>query len=206
MTARRVGRLAARARSAARRPVLSGHAYADDVVLAAAVTIAAVVTAIEGYLYVSRVPMKVLPGVAYVTGPPSPHLHLALLSWPLLGVVLTTAPLAFRRTYPATAFGVILVAFIATRSYSTVITVAAVIFAAYSAVAYSKYRRATLLGLFLGAVVVTAAYPQATAQVPERYTPLLVLLPTIALGYMMRMWRERACRLRRTPAPSAGGA
>jgi signal transduction histidine kinase len=192
MAAGRAARLGTRVRSAARRPVLSGVAYAGDVALAAAVTIAAVVTTIEGYLSVSYSRLRVLPGSTYVIGPPPPHPHLALLSWALLGVVLSTAPLAFRRTYPATAFGVILVASVATRSYSTVITVAAVIFAAYSAVAYGKYRRATLLGLFLGAVVVTAAYPQATAQVPERYTPLLVLLPTAAAGYMMRMWRERA--------------
>ena len=123
-----------------------------------------------------------LPGATYGIGPPSPHPHLALLSWTLLGVVLTTAPLALRRACPTTAFGVILVAFIATRSYSTVITVAAVIFAAYSAVAYSRYRRATLHGLFLVAVVVTAAYPEATAQVPEPNTPLLVQLPTAAAG------------------------
>jgi signal transduction histidine kinase len=192
MTAGRTARLAARVRSAARRPVLSGVAYAGDVALAAAATIAAVVTTIEGYLSVSHSPLRVLPGSTYVIGPPPPHPHLALLSWAVLGVVLSTAPLAFRRTYPATAFGAILVASIATESYSTAITVAAVIFAAYSAVAYSKYRRATLLGLFIGAVAVTAAYPQATAQVPERYTPLLVLLPTAAAGYMMRMWRERA--------------
>jgi signal transduction histidine kinase len=192
MTAWRTARLAARVRSAARRPVLSGVAYAGDVALAAAATIAAVVTTIEGYLSVSDSPRRVLPGSTYVIGPPPPHPHLALLSWAVLGVVLSTAPLAFRRTYPATAFGAILVASIATESYSTAITVAAVIFAAYSAVAYSKYRRATLLGLFIGAVAVTAAYPQATAQVPERYTPLLVLLPTAAAGYMMRMWRERA--------------
>jgi len=192
MKAGRAARLSARVRSAARRPVLSGVAYAGDVALAAVVTIAAVVTTIEGYLSVSRSPLRVLPGVTYVIGPPAPHPHLALLSWPVLGVVLTTAPIAFRRTYPASAFGVILVAFVATRSYSTAITVAAVIFAAYSAVAYSKYRRATLLGLFLGAVVVTAAYPQATAHGTKRYKPLLVLLPTAAAGYMVRMWRERA--------------
>ncbi len=50
----------------------------------------------------------------------------------LLGIVLTTAPLAFRRRYPATAFCIILAAVIATSRYSTAVAFAAVIFAAYS--------------------------------------------------------------------------
>ena len=54
------------------------------------------------------------------------------------------------------------------------------------------HRRMTLLALLAGAIVITAAYPQATTQVAERYTPLLVLLPTLAVGNMTRMWRERA--------------
>jgi hypothetical protein len=51
-----MSRLAARVRSAARQPVLRGVACAGDVALPAAVTIAAVVTTIEGYLSVSRSP------------------------------------------------------------------------------------------------------------------------------------------------------
>ena len=187
-------RLAARVRSAARRPVLSGASCAGDVVLAAAVTIAAVVTAARGLLYVAPAGRSiVLPGMTYIPGPPHSQPHaLAVLSWALLGVVTTTAPLAFRRTCPTGAFAVILVAFIAARSYATAVSVGAAIFAAYSAVAYSKYRRTTLLALLAGAIIITAAYPEATAQVGARYTALLVLLPTVAAGSMMRMWRERA--------------
>jgi signal transduction histidine kinase len=196
-TAHWTGRLTARAPSAARRPVLWGATTGGDVALAAAVTIAAVVVAVKGYLY-----------VPHVTGNPHtfpfpfplPRLHrqlraqpaLPLRSLALVGVVASTAPLAFRRTYPTSAFAVMLVGFIASRSYATGIAVAAVIFAAYCAVAYSKYRQTTLLGLLAGAIMVTIAYPAAAAQVPERYTPLLVLLPTATLGNMMRMWRRRA--------------
>jgi signal transduction histidine kinase len=194
VTAGRAGRLAARVRSAAQRPVLSAVSNVGDVALAAAVTAAALLTAVKGYLYVphvANVPLTVvlpnLPGPRHS----APHL-LPLRSLALIGVVATTAPLAFRRTYPISAFGVMLVAFVATKSYSTVISVAAVIFAAYCAIAYSKHRRAAWLGLLAGAVVLTAVYPEATAQIPERYTPLLVLLPTAALGYTMRTWRQRA--------------
>ena len=46
----------------------------------------------------------------------------------LLGIALTTAPLALRRRYQATSFGAIMAAVIATSSYSTTVTFAAVIF------------------------------------------------------------------------------
>ena len=181
-------------RSATQRPILFGVSNAGDLALAAAVTVAAVVTAAKGLLYVPHVPRAiVLPGMTFIPGPPQQEPHLLTVpSWALIGVVATTAPLAFRRTYPTAAFAVILVAFIATSRYSTAITVGAAIFAAYCAVAYSKHRRTTLLALAAGAVIITVAYPEATTQVAERYTPLLVLVPTVAVGNMMRMWRERA--------------
>ena len=182
----------ARVRSAARRPVLWGISYGGDVALAVAVTFVAVVVAARGYLPAPHLPppMRVTPSLP-LPPPWQPH-ALRIRSLTLIGVVASTAPLAFRRTYPTSAFGVMLVAFIATRSYSTVISIAAVIFAAYCAVAYSKYRQTTLLALLAGAIVITVFYPAAAVQVPERYTPLLVLLPTVALGTMMRMWQQRA--------------
>ena len=192
MTVGWMGRMAARVQSAAQRPVLSGVSTVGDVALAAAVTIAAVVTAVNGYLYVNQGPRLVLRGVTY-TFPQSQHAPLPPVTpWVLLAVVVTTVPLAFRRTYPASAFCVILVAFIAAGGRATAITVAAAIFAAYCAVAYSKYRRTTLLCLLAGAIIITVAYPEASTQLSERYTPLVVLIPTVALGNMMRMWRQRA--------------
>ncbi len=119
-------------------------------------------------------------------------------------VVLTTAPLAFRRRYPIGAFCTILVAIIITSSYLTVVTVGSAIFAAYCAVVYSRNRRLALLVLAGGAVTLAAAYPHVTPEVPERYTALLVLVPTAAVGNMMRVWRRRAGesaeRLRRAQA------
>jgi len=182
--------LAVRVRSLAQRPAVWGTSYVGDLALAAAVTITAVVTAVMGLLYVPLPPHTiVLPDLTYTIG--QPHLE-AVPSWALAGVVATTIPLALRRTYPTAAFSVILVAFLATRGYSTAITVAAVIFAAYCAAAYSKHRRTALLGLLAAAIIVTVAYPGAAAPVPERYVAVLVLLPTAAVGSMIRMWRERA--------------
>jgi signal transduction histidine kinase len=203
-------------RHAEPQPVLSGPAFLVDVAIAVAATIAALVAAIEGYLHVGSGTITVTPQPGPRGGPvgpapplpPGAHLlpphPLHIPAWALVFVLLTTVPLAFRRIYPTSAFAVILVAVIATQAYSTVITVGAAIFAAYCAVVYSRYRRVALLTLVAGAIILTAAYPEATPQVPERFTALLVLLPTVALGNMMRLWRQRAGdsaeRLRRAEA------
>ena len=110
----------------------------------------------------------------------------------VLGIALTTAPLAFRRRYPAASFGVIMAAVLATNGYTTTVTFAAVIFAAYSAVVYSRYRWLAVLGVAVVAVIVTAAFPDTTPPVPARFTALLILLPTVAVAIAMRTWRQRA--------------
>ena len=110
----------------------------------------------------------------------------------VLGIVLTTVPLAFRRRYPAASFGVIMAAVLATNGYTTTVTFAAVIFAAYSAVVYSRYRWLAVLGVAVVAVIVTAAFPDTTPPVPARFTALLILLPTVAVAIAMRTWRRRA--------------
>ena len=122
----------------------------------------------------------------------------------MLGIVLTTAPLAFRRRYPATAFCVIMAATIATSGNTTIVTFAAVIFAAYSAVVYSRFRRMAVLSVAIAAIIVTAAFPNTAPPVPARYGALLVLAVAVAVAIAMRTWRQRACdsvqRLRRAEA------
>jgi signal transduction histidine kinase len=110
----------------------------------------------------------------------------------VLGAMLTTAPLAFRRRYPAGMFCVIMVAVFATSDHVTTVTFAAVLFAAYSAILYSPYRRLAQLCVFTAAVIVTAAFPDTTPRVPARFTALLVLLPTAVVATAMRTWRQRA--------------
>ena len=132
-------------------------------------------------------------------------LHLpAAPSLAMLGVVLTTAPLAFRRTYPASAFCVIVLAIIATGDYTTAVTIAAAVFAAYCAVVYSRNRPAALGCLAAGVAIVTLDYPKIGPHIAGRLAPVLVLLPTVALGYTTRMWQQRAgesaARLRRAEA------
>jgi signal transduction histidine kinase len=208
-------------RAASERRVLGGTSYALDVGIAAVATVAAVVAAVGDYLptavrLVRRQPGSLgagvrrnglallprpRPPVLHVNVPPFPGAHLVPVSavhlspvpsLAMVGVVLTTAPLAFRRTYPTSAFCVIVLAVIFTNQYSTAVTIAAALFAAYFAVVYSKNRPAALGCLAAGVAVVTFDYPKIGSQIPGRLTPLLVLLPTVALGYMMRMWQQRA--------------
>ena len=93
-----------------------------------------------------------IPGTHLAVPLSAAHLS-PTLSLAMAGVVLTTAPLAFRRTYPTTAFCVIVLAIIATTQYSTAVTIAAAL-----------------------------DYPKIGPQIPGRLAPLLVLLPTVALG------------------------
>jgi signal transduction histidine kinase len=112
--------------------------------------------------------------------------------WLLLAIALTTAPLGFRRRYPATAFAVIFAAVLAAHNHVTTITFGAVILAAYSAVLYSRFRWAALLAVGAGAVIATAGFPDTTPPVPARFTALLVLAPVAAIAIVMRGWRQRA--------------
>jgi signal transduction histidine kinase len=200
-----VHRLAGFFFQAEERPAVSDAARAADVAIAAVATIAAVVAVIvqargNGGGFGTFI---VRPGITpVVIGPPPGG------GWPssgtLVAAVLTTAPLAIRRIYPIAAFWVILAAVIGSSGHTTTITYAAAIFAAYSAVVYSPYRRAALLSVLAAAVIVTAAYPNTTPPVPARFTAALILIPTVAVGVVIRIWRRRAGesaeRLRRAQA------
>jgi signal transduction histidine kinase len=188
-------------------PVPSSAARATDAAIAAVVTIAAVVVAIEQFRRANGLSgFVIMPGAVHVEPVGRLRGTLSGMSpWTLLGVALTTAPLAFRRTYPITAFWLILAAIIATSGDThTLITFAAVLFAAYCAVAYSPFRRLAVLGVVVAAITVTAAYPDTAPPVPARFGALLVLLPTVAVGIAIRVWRgrvsESAERLRRAEA------
>ena len=176
------------------QPVPSSAARAVDAAIAVVATIAAVAVAIEHFRTANYYHFFVVPGTVRVEPVPQPPFPLyGMSSLTLLGVALTTAPLAFRRTYPITAFWVILAAIIATSGDThTWVTFASVIFAAYCAVAYSPFRRLALVGVLFAAIVVTAAYPDTSPPVPARFGALLVIAPTVAVGVAIRLWRRRA--------------
>jgi len=76
----------------------------------------------------------------------------------LTAIVLLSVPLAARRRFPLTALGVLVVGAIATKQYATDITFLAIVFAGYSAVAYSRFRNAALLSVPFAGVIVAAAF------------------------------------------------
>ena len=164
----------------------SRPAWVIDVAIAVAATVASVAAAIAPTRHSGPVYAIAGPHGGILIQPP------ALSGWLLLGIALTTAPLAFRRRYPATAFAVIFAAVLAAHNHVTTITFGAVILAAYSAVLYSRFRWAALLAVGAGAVIATAGFPDTTPPVPARFTALLVLAPVAAIAIVMRGWRQRA--------------
>jgi signal transduction histidine kinase len=197
-----VRRLVAFLRQRDERPAVSGTARAADAAIAVVAVIAAVVAVIvqtRGGISYGIFPLPLGSTVVVHVQPGS-----GLSAGDLIGAALTTAPLAFRRIYPITAFCVIMVAIIATSGNTTSIQFVAVIFAAYCAVAYSPFRRLALLAVLSAAIIVTAAYPNTSPPVPERLGALLVLLPTVSVAIAIRLWRRRAGesaeRLRRAQA------
>ena len=177
-------------RLAEERPAPTAAARAADAAIAAVATIVAVVAEVVHVrnagpsigVFISRAGSHSV--LFWPSAWPSP--------WLLLGLALTTAPLAFRRIYPITAFFVILTAVLSTSHDATAIQFAAIIFAAYSAVAYSPFGRLSLLSVLTAAVIVTATNSNTSPPVPARFTALLILLPTVAVGTAIRTWRRRA--------------
>jgi signal transduction histidine kinase len=165
----------------------SRPAWVIDLAIAVAATVASVGMAIAQTRHGGG-PVYAIAGPrgGILVRPPAPS------GWLLLRIALTTAPLAFRRRYPAAAFAVIFAAVLVAHDHDTTITFAAVIFAAYSAVLYSRFRWAALLAVGTGAVIATAAFPDTTPQVPARFTAMLILVPTAAVAVGMRGWRQRA--------------
>jgi signal transduction histidine kinase len=210
-----------------RRP-LPGWSVAVDAAVAAAATAAAVAEVILRTRSIASLPSDTIftpatidvSGVRRVIGyaalsngqvvgvlknlpqdlPPLPRPSLAVV----LGIALTAAPLAVRRTYPVAAFAVIVGAIIATRGWAPPVTFATAIFAAYCAVVYSKFRQLALLTVLAGAIIVTTTFPNTMPRVTERYTAILVVIPTVAVGIGIREWCRRAGdsaeRLRRARA------
>jgi signal transduction histidine kinase len=165
------------------------RAIGVDVALAAAATVA--LLAMMGRT--STFPMANLRlgqdhVVVPVVGMPS------LLGWQqALLVMFGTAPLALRRIWPLTAFWPVLGATVATPGYrDTVVTLIVVIVAAYSAVAYSRFRGAAMLCVPAGGLLATAALHGTLPQLPDGSTALWLLIPILVVGNAMHIWRRQA--------------
>jgi signal transduction histidine kinase len=109
---------------------------------------------------------------------PAGVLQSASLSLPQLwkhsaaAIVLASVPLAFRRRFPLTAFVVLLAGALATRQYATDVTFLAIVFAGYSAVAYSRFRNAAMLSMPLAGLLVVYAFWTAVPAGNYSTTPI----------------------------------
>jgi signal transduction histidine kinase len=169
------------------RPTARGIAV--DVVLAAAATVALLVA-------LGKTSTGPQPSMMLGSGGP---VHVAtahgLVSWQqTLLAIASTAPLALRRLCPLTAFWLILGAAAATPGYqATVITVIVVIAAAYSAVAYSRFRGAVMLCVPASGMLVTAAFHGSAApRLTESSAAVLGLGAILMVGNAMHSWRRKA--------------
>src|SRR5581483_10614288 len=81
---------------------------------------------------------------------------------------------------------------------------ATAIFAVFSAVLYSAHRELALGVALAGAIAVMATFPENLPDIPERYTALIVVVPTVAAGLGIRELRRRVgdstARLRKVQA------
>lgn len=214
-------------RSEPRRP-LSAWAFAVDVVIAAAATVGAIVEVLTRARDQLTVPAGTtfIPATINVPGMGRLGSYAAVLNGQVIGLVkrlpqdlpplplpstaalagiaLTAAPLAFRRRYPVAAGCVVLGAIFVIRTWTPPVAFATGVLAAYSAVVYSRYRQLAVGTVLILAAFITATFPNTLPRVSERYSAILVVIPTVAAGIGMREWRRRAGdsaeRLRRAQA------
>jgi signal transduction histidine kinase len=120
--------------------------------------------------------------------------HQATTGATMVLLALTTVPLAFRRVRPLSAFWVIVVAAAATPHYAAnLVTLAAVVFAAYSAVAYSGFRGAAILSMpAAGFLDVIYLHNNPSSSLPPAGTAILILFPVLIGGNTIGQLRRRA--------------
>ena len=128
----------------------------------------------------------------------------------LAAAALTALPLAWRRLYPITAWLVIIAAIvIVQQDFVPKVALGTAVYAAYSAIAYSRYRNLAIAVVSLTTVTAAAEFgarfPQF--QFPGRLTAIFVVLPAAAAGLGIRELRRRladsTARLRRAAAEAA---
>ncbi|WP_405625465.1 histidine kinase [Streptomyces sp. NBC_00016] len=115
-------------------------------------------------------------------------------TWPgaVVPALLVTLPLALRRRFPLAVLWVVLGAGILAPDGEARIVFYSFVVATYSAIAHSPYRAAIVAGPPLALLVLASIGDAGVPAVPDRYVPLLVLLPLAMAAYGVRTWRARA--------------
>jgi signal transduction histidine kinase len=221
----RIGSLLASLRRAEPRGAPpSGWALALDGVVAVGAAVGAV------YEMMQRTPVRAGNATVTVSGPYASVEHaiqaglpLSRAGHPLLTLIpghpslfmlalaaLTALPLAWRRVFPITAWLVIIAAIVLMQQdFVPKVAFGTAVYAAYSAIAYSRYRNLAIAVVSLTTVMAAAVFGYRLPMVvfPGRLTAIFVVLPAAAAGLGIRELRLRladsTARLRRATAEAA---
>ena len=137
--------------------------------------------------------------VAHLTVPVGPeHASLAMLA----AAALTALPLAWRRLYPITAWLVVIAAIVIVHSaYVPPVALGTAVYAAYSAMVYSRYRNLSIAVVCVATLWAAAALGDDLPRFPGRLTAIFAILPAAVAGLGIRELRRRladsTARLRR---------
>ena len=150
------------ARSAEPRVPLPRRAILTDIIIAAAALTASLLVARSSLSPSGHV-------VAYVLQPRTGRLFAqqapfgVVLKHAAPAILLTTVPLAVRLRFPLSAFFVILLGALAFPRYASSVALLAIVFAGYSAVAFSRFRGAALLSMLPAGLLVAVSFWGAAA-------------------------------------------
>jgi signal transduction histidine kinase len=183
--------------SAEQRTDPSGREIGIDIALAAAATIALLITIV----YTVKVPVPCTSGGPL--GPGGGCLSLAAtqgIGWQsALPMTAAAWPLALRRFRPLVTLWLSLAGALVVAGDPKAITWIPVALAVYSATVFSPFRRAAILSVAAAGVLAAATFPGAPHQpahhmsnVIERGAPLLASVLLLVVGNAMRRWRRRA--------------
>ena len=188
-------------RAEPRRPARGGWALAFDVTVAAA---AAAAAAWEVHRALARAGVQHGPrsSAIGVLVPHPAHAGFAVLAV----AAMTALPLAFRRYYPISVWLVIATAILLAHAVYAVpkIALGTAIFAAYSAIAHSRYRNLAIVAVAMMTIAVAAAVSDELPRFPSWLTPVFAVLLAAVAGLGIRELRRRladsAGKLRRADA------
>jgi signal transduction histidine kinase len=143
-------------------------------------------------------PVRDVPGQMVVTGAGGVHPSLLLLA----AAALTALPLAARRFCPIGVWLAIAVAIVAVHSaYVPPVALGTAVYAAYSAITYSRYRNLSIAVVSVVTVAVAGTLGNELPRFPGRLTAVFAILPAAAAGLGIRVLRRRlavsTARLRR---------
>jgi signal transduction histidine kinase len=139
-----------------------------------------------------------VPGQVVITGAGGVHPSVLLL----VAAAMTALPLAARRFYPIGVWLAIAAAIVAVHSsYVPPVALGTAVYAAYSAITYSRYRNMSIAVVSVVTVAVAGTLGNELPRFPGRLTAIFAIVPAGAAGLGFRVLRRRlavsTARLRR---------